>query len=561
MKQYLCALFAVPFAISMQAQVVVGGHQPFYDEATQSFLYVTSESSLSNLTASVSATSDGGWQDLKIDGNAVGSTFNFGDASADRTYQLTATAGGKQVTRTIRFTCLPVFKVVKSSDISKDYSSADIYMDAPDGSLNNTRVYCQIKTRGGTTNRADRHKRNYRFNITDSGGTKRNLSLLGMREDNGWILDAGQVDVFRVRNKVCHEMWLDFSTKPYYFSKESGAVNGCHTKEIELFINNEYRGMYDLMEPLDRKQLALKKYKKGNHGLLYKASDYEGTTFYESIKDKYSNKKDTWSGWEVKYPEPGDDADTTDFKPLKDFIDFVATSSDADFKENIAQKMDLPVFEDWVLFIQLLNAPDNVGKNCYWSVYDYAKKGYTKFVLSPWDLDATFGTFLNNVVADDDVPQMVAPTHEIGYVTNIDKRMSEVFGDEYTKTMNDRYAALRSTTFSYQSLCDRFQNAYEELRFSGAANREQAKWSGDTDIKGHQIDWESELSYIKNWISQRLNFVDPKYNYTSTTGITTVNDNARLRPVDNKMYNLQGQQVGNSYKGIVIVNGKKIIKR
>jgi len=30
---------------------------------------------------------------------------------------------------------------------------------------------------------------------------------------------------------------------------------------------------------------------------------------------------------------------------------------------------------------------------------------------------------------------------------------------------------------------------------------------------------------------------------------------------DNKMYNLQGQVVGNDYKGIVIMNGKKFIKK
>lgn len=48
-----------------------------------------------------------------------------------------------------------------------------------------------------------------------------------------------------------------------------------------------------------------------------------------------------------------------------------------------------------------------------------------------------------------------------------------------------------------------------------------------------------------------------KFN-TQATGIASVNSN---RKNDGKMYNLQGQVVGESYKGIVIINGKKIQKK
>lgn len=48
-----------------------------------------------------------------------------------------------------------------------------------------------------------------------------------------------------------------------------------------------------------------------------------------------------------------------------------------------------------------------------------------------------------------------------------------------------------------------------------------------------------------------------KFN-TQSTGIASVNSN---RKNDGKMYNLQGQVVDESYKGIVIINGKKIQKK
>ena len=36
------------------------------------------------------------------------------------------------------------------------------------------------------------------------------VSLLGMREDNNWIMDAGQIDLFRLRNRIATEIWNDF---------------------------------------------------------------------------------------------------------------------------------------------------------------------------------------------------------------------------------------------------------------------------------------------------------------------------------------------------------------
>ena len=41
----------------------------------------------------------------------------------------------------------------------------------------------------------------------------------------------------------------------------------------------------------------------------------------------------------------------------------------------------------------------------------------------------------------------------------------------------------------------------------------------------------------------------------TTTGITNVSNDANA----NKLYNLAGQQVGNSYKGVVVSKGKKAI--
>ena len=43
-----------------------------------------------------------------------------------------------------------------------------------------------------------------------------------------------------------------------------------------------------------------------------------------------------------------------------------------------------------------------------------------------------------------------------------------------------------------------------------------------------------------------------------SNGISNITDNAKR--TNNAIYNIAGQRVGNDYKGIVIVNGKKMLK-
>ena len=46
---------------------------------------------------------------------------------------------------------------------------------------------------------------------------------------------------------------------------------------------------------------------------------------------------------------------------------------------------------------------------------------------------------------------------------------------------------------------------------------------------------------------------------SSTTGISSINSN--VKPQDGKIYNLNGQVVSDNYKGVVIINGKKYLKK
>lgn len=553
-----CYFFSILSIVCSHAQVSINGHRPFYDVKTQSLLFVTDSSQMRDFKGSV-VILDEGWKQVEIDGKALDGVFSFGDVSEGKTFMLSAVVEGQRVSRSVSFTSLPVLSISKSSEFTNDYEPASIVIDSPDGSFSNESMSITVKHRGGSTNMPDRHKRNYAVKIVDEKGKSKDVSFFGMREDNKWILDAGQIDLFRMRNRLCHSLWLDFSAKPYYVSEEPKMVNGCRNREVEVFVNNEYRGIYNLMEPLDRKQLKLKKYKDkdGVHGLLYKTESWHGTKFDDG-KTPYDNGQVMWEGWEAKYPEPGDDADTTDYKPLMDMITFLDLSSDDVFRKEIADRVDLPVFIDYVLFVNLINAFDNVGKNMYWSVYDKTSEKYDRLVPTPWDLDATFGQFYDNKSPVDS--SVLRPTMSVGSVTRIEDRLLEVLGSEYVEKLEGRYAELRKTWFSRESLSQRFETAFEEIKTGGAAKRETEKWSGDTDLGRNELDFGAQLQYIKNWTAARLAYLDEVYHYNDITGITHVSS-GKPSYTQGQAYNLQGQKVSNSYKGVVIKNGMKYYQR
>ena len=89
-------------------------------------------------------------------------------------------------------------------------------------------------------------------------------------------------------------------------------------------------------------------------------------------------------GYELKYPN---ELDSTKPLPLTNLIDLVAYSNDEDFTLEISEHLDLDNAIDYYIFINLIQAQDNLGKNIYLFRYD---KDYP-LSFAPWDLDLTFG--------------------------------------------------------------------------------------------------------------------------------------------------------------------------
>ncbi len=438
---------------------------------------------------------------------------------------------------------LPVVKL--TGNFGYDYQEGTVSIIYPDGSSNNN-LSARIKWRGGTTNAEGKHKRNYKIKFSEDH------SFFGLRNDNNWILDAGQADVFRLRNRIATELWNDFATKPYYYNEEPKVFSGVRGKVVEVYLNDDYIGIYSFTECMDRKQMKLKKFDKDGtiHGTLWKSTGF-GSSLMNTLPDSYDNSQPMMDVFEAKYPEL-DDLPQTDYSTLWNAINFVINSNDDDFSNYVNEYFDLQVVLEYYLFINILGAIDNTGKNMYWAVYDKQKD--KKITPAVWDLDLTVGCSTLEQYSE----EFLSPEYPLLDPFYLVTRLKQTDYNHFNQKVSERYKELRKTYFNPDNLISRYESYYHILKQSGAAEREEQKWSGDSDVYGHDINFEKELVYIKNWINRRILFLDKYFQYEDDTYISNTTYQSE-KPI---IYSLFGQRINNYNQlksNIYIINGKKVL--
>ena len=550
--KYLLTVIISIISTAVFAQISIDGRPVIYDSESNIMLVTIPKEDFGK-SKRYDIKLDEGWSNLKINGTSVSNSYYFSSISGGKKYSMTIKNKDQfVVTSNITFTFLPIVQL--TGNFGYEYQEGIVSLYTSDGEVKDT-LSAKLKWRGGTTNTEDKHKRNYKIKFDND------VQLFGLRKDNNWILDAGQADLFRVRNRIATELWNDMATKPYYADKEPEALSGVRGQMVEMFLNKEYRGIYCLTEAMDRKQMKLKKVDKNTgeiKGCLYKSEGY-GASLMNKYPNTYDNSSETWDTFEMKYPELDDTQNgETDWSTLWNAINFVATSSDDNFRKQVGEYFDIPVVIDYYIFINVLNAFDNVGKNMFWAVYD--KTTDKKLTPAVWDLDGTVG---QKWVSDHlkGTAGAYSPEYDMSAHTNLTKRLAQLDVDGFNDKIIKRYHQLRQNILSTDSMVTRYTRFFDRMYLSGAAAREENKWSEDTDIKEEELNLEQEIYYISYWLARHLVYLDKtrfllKENET-ITGIKSVQDNHH----SNTIFNLHGQKIKTPQKGIFIIDGKKRIFR
>ena len=504
-KQLLLATAILLTAASSFAQTLnIGGHRATYDSRNRIWLcsiprFIFGD----NYTAEVSYGED--MSNLVIEDLPVANEdmFFFENVEGGKKYAMTVQYGDSTYAGDITFTWLPIVELF--GDFNDDeYTYTSVIISEPDSAYAEP-MLAKIKTRGIATAMPGKNKLNYRIKFVNEDSTKCNRRFFGLRNDNNWILDAGQVDFLRVRNRVSTDLWLDMARRPWYSDTLPNARNGSRGQMVEVMLNGEYRGIYNMCEPIDRKQLKLKRYDEENeefHGELWMAYKWTRTVAMTLITKRTDEV--FWNGFETKYPDY-DEIGRADWTVLENAVNF-AYRSDGDSilqVDSMGHYFDLPVMQDYFIFIATLQALDNESKNIYYACHDIAD--HPRLTMVPWDLDICLGQMYDPAATPN--PEAISPTRPFTWVSHL-PMVSMWHHRDYHNEVVARYKQLRKGVLDTDSLVNRYRSVINDLEECGAANREEKRWSRNRDLAGKKLDLSAEMDYVEDWIRQRMPYLD-----------------------------------------------------
>lgn len=557
----------------------IDGHALSYVESLDLYLCsVPQELFGTTYTATVNYTQQEGYGLLYIDntGTPSGSQHRFTNVSAGKTYAFSITkSDGTTVKKNVTFTSLPVVKIYGT--FNNDYSKGHIIVQETDQPITEL-MNMKAKWRGGITNGTGKNKRNYHVKLQDAEGNKMERKFFGLRNDNSWILESCQVDMSRIRNRVLTDLWNDYSTPPYYIDLEPKAKTGTRGRFVELVLNDEYRGIYCMTENMDRKQLKLMKHDDvtgENHGMLWKSKDWSfavmmgtrpnGNYYPRDFLTTPNEWSESWDQYYVKYPDI-EDVPSTDWQPLYDAVNFTCYATDDEFKSRAAEVFDMPLLIDYYILMETILSTDNHGKNMFFAIYDKAQSQKVTFAV--WDMDATTGqrwsddyyhaSFLG---PEQDYAEFISNYEHGDY--NLFKRLRDTNADDFNEKVRLRYRDLRANHLATESILQRFRTYLDEFKACGAAQREYDRWNGNSDISGLNLDFDTEMDYLTDWFTRRMNYLDTqRFDIASLPSDIQTPERATAAQ---EVYNLSGQKVGTRQHidrlpaGIYIIGGKKVV--
>ena len=510
MKLMLCLLCGL-LSLDAGAHLTINGLKPAVDNLTGNWLLPVTRSVYGKpFEATIALDDDVTY--CSINGVEINGTtqYTFPIINPGTSFSLQMVVGTETVNAALQFTYWPVIQIYGEDEfVKRPYEDGSVTITIPDSSYQEN-IKARVRWAGSSTAEPDRQKHNFHLKFYNEDGTKRNMSFFGLRSDFHWRLDAGQIDFSRVRNRVSKDIWAAFSTPPYYAAQEPKTVrNYVRGDFVEVFLNDNYMGIYCLNEHMDRQQLKLKPYDYENkvfHGGLWKPMKWTNTTIFDNLPG-VNTKRKNWDEFYVKYPNI-DDVSPTNFKTLYQAVKFAKKSSDQEFLDSAAYYFDSPVFRDYYLFTILLHGIDNIGKNVYYACYDVATD--KRLTLAVWDMDCTQGQFYDNLGGNYH-HVWVGPQRDFksDYLTHhkVFHRLDEL-DPTFHGLATERYWELRNSTFNPDSIVARFKAYFNEIKICGADRREIARWSGGYDLGDHELNFTNEVNYLKYWWLYHIAYLD-----------------------------------------------------
>jgi hypothetical protein len=382
-------------------------------------------------------------------------------------------------------------------------------------------------------------KKQYGFETIDSTGEDKDVSLLGFPAESDWILYAPYSDKSLIRNVLAYKLANNIGR---YASR---------SRLCELVLNDEYMGVYVLLEKIKRNKdrVDISKLTEADTtgdnltgGYILKIDKKDGG--YNS--GWYSDYRPYSNAWQTiyiqyHYPKPESILDVQK-KYIKSIVDsFETTMNSPEFADTLkgyTSFIDVESFVDYFILSELSRNVDAFRLSFFF--YKDKNSKDKKIKAGPlWDLNLGFGN-------SDYYNASSTEGWQINYLTTdptflqsdyyqVPFWWKKLFSDkEFKNKIKLRWKEFRENELSIPNIMAIIDSI--TILLSESEERNFERW----DILDEYIwpnayvggSYENEISYLKNWIINRLNWMDEELDF-----IDDVSE--KEKPVANNYYLFQ----------------------
>jgi hypothetical protein len=370
-------------------------------------------------------------------------------------------------------------KIIYHTDGSRNYMT-----DADTEEFLDYNAKIKIEVRGSSSQLLD--KKQYGWTTYDSDGEKQNVSLLGMPEENDWILNGLAFDKSLMRDYI-----------NYNLTREIGQY-ATRTHYCEVVLNGDYRGLYILQEKIkdDSKRVNIEEITEDDNdginltgGYITKADKTTGGDEEDWWMESYAG----WTGFIHELPKPEDatEAQTNYIHGQFTSLEATAGAGNDDLATGYPSVIDIPTFVDYMVMNEFSSNVDAYQISTF-----FHKDRGGKLRAGPvWDFNLSLGFDEFGDRSKTDVWQFSNGDNEGA------KFWTDLFNDDtYKCYFSRRWNSLtgEGQPLSYTHI-EEFIDDTTEL-ITEAAAREQLRWGTVPDLP-------AEVDYIKTWITTRMEWM------------------------------------------------------
>lgn len=299
-----------------------------------------------------------------------------------------------------------------------------------------------------------------------------------------------------------------------------------------VFINNDYRGCYLLIESVKRNSDSRLNVDE-NTGFIVERDPY---WWNESIyfSTDYFNMSNGYR-WTWKYP---DEDDVTE--EITEYVQSSINRAEKSIKEgNYEQYIDVNSFVSWILAHDILGTWDSGGSNLYLMRYD---NNSLLQMANMWDFDTIF--WMNK----DSFSRYHTESYDY-YFPLLFNNVNTTFLYAYINKWNKIKDIIPQQIIDF---IKEFADSEEGKALQLSREYYTKRWNKELTTVSEDVE------KVTDWFNNHLPWLDTTINNMSKpTGISTnyLNQNAH----SSSIFDIHGKQMNTPQKGINIINGKKIL--